>query len=256
MEYTIRQLAKLAGITTRTLRYYDEIDLLRPYRINASGYRIYSSKEADRLQQILFYRELGMGLLTIRQTLNAASFDQILSLKEHLNSLLDQKKQLDLLITNVTKTIQKEEGRIIMTDQEKFEGFKKQLIEENEQTYGEEIRTAYGNETINQSNEKISRLSAKDYQAMQELGDKINTLLEEAVRNGETPEGKAGQTIAKLHKQWLSYTWTSYTEKAYLGLVQMYVTDQRFTSYYDKNLAGCAAFLKKAVEEFLHNCSA
>jgi len=60
MEYTVQKLAELSGVTARTLRYYDEIGILKPARINSSGYRVYGSREVDRLQQILFYRELGM----------------------------------------------------------------------------------------------------------------------------------------------------------------------------------------------------
>jgi DNA-binding transcriptional MerR regulator len=76
MEYTIQKLAKLAGVSKRTLRYYDEIDLLKPARINSSGYRIYSQKEVDRLQQILFYRELGVDLHSIKEIMTDPTFDR------------------------------------------------------------------------------------------------------------------------------------------------------------------------------------
>lgn len=75
MEYTIKKLSSLAGVSTRTLRYYDEIGLLKPARMNSSGYRIYEAKEVDLLQQILFYRELGVSLETIRDIVTAPSFD-------------------------------------------------------------------------------------------------------------------------------------------------------------------------------------
>src|SRR3954451_1504741 len=105
MEYTVQKLASLAGVSTRTLRYYDEIGILKPARINSSGYRIYGPAEVDRLQQILFYRELGVSLDHIKKIITAPSFNGPIALKEHHEQLLDKRKQLDLLIANVEKTI-------------------------------------------------------------------------------------------------------------------------------------------------------
>jgi len=105
MEYTVQNLGKLAGISTRTLRYYDEIGILKPARINSSGYRIYGQAELDRLQQILFYRELGVSLIDIKNIINEPSFDGINALIEHRLKLLEKRKQIDLLIANVEKTI-------------------------------------------------------------------------------------------------------------------------------------------------------
>ncbi len=95
MEYTIQKLGQLAGISTRTLRYYDEIGILKPARINSSGYRIYGQKEVDLLQQILFYRALDIELDTIKKIITAPGFDGIRALGEHHTKLLEKRKQLD-----------------------------------------------------------------------------------------------------------------------------------------------------------------
>ncbi|MBP1157025.1 DNA-binding transcriptional MerR regulator [Paenibacillus sp. PvR052] len=97
MEYTVQKLALLAGVSTRTLRYYDEIGLLKPARINTSGYRIYGQPEVDRLQQILFYRELGVGLEEIKDLITSPSFDADHALRQHRERLLEKRKQLDAL---------------------------------------------------------------------------------------------------------------------------------------------------------------
>ena len=152
MEYTIQKLSRLAGVSTRTLRYYDEIELLKPARISSSGYRIYGKEEVDKLQQILFYRELGVSLDSIKNIITSPSFDGVVALKEHREKLLEKRKQLDLLITNVDKTISLTEGRIKMSDEEKFEGFKQKIIDDNEKKYGKEIRKKYGNDVIHKSN--------------------------------------------------------------------------------------------------------
>lgn len=102
MGYTVQKLGKLAGISTRTLRYYDEIGILKPERINSSGYRIYGQKEVERLQQILFYRELDVNLESIKNIVTARSFDGATALREHreklLEKLLEKREQLDMLI--------------------------------------------------------------------------------------------------------------------------------------------------------------
>ena len=159
MEYTVQKLAQLAGVSARTLRYYDEIDILKPARINSSGYRIYGQAEVDRLQQILFYRELGVDLDSIKNIVTAPSFDGAKALREHREKLLEKKKQLDLLIANVDKTIALTEGRMNMSDKEKFEGFKKKMIDENEKKYGKEIREKYGKDTVEKSNAKVLNMS-------------------------------------------------------------------------------------------------
>ena len=125
-------------ISTRTLRYYDEIGILKPARINSSGYRIYGQEEVDQLQQILFYRELGLQLDGIKEIMTSPSFNRTKALQEHHALLLDKRRQLDLLITNVENTIASAEGRKTMSDQEKFEGFKQKLIDDNEKKYGKE----------------------------------------------------------------------------------------------------------------------
>ena len=248
MEYTIQKLAHLAGISTRTLRYYDQIGLLSPARTNEAGYRIYGAKEVDVLQQILFYKEMGLELARIKEAIQDAEFDSLAALHSHLEKLIEKRRQIDLLIENVKKTIGKEEGKNKMSDQEKFEGFKKELVEKNEQKYGKEVREKYGDEVVDQSNANMMGLTEEQYTHMQELGEKINLLLEEAVKNHEYVEDEIGERVALLHKEWLGYTWQTYSTQAHRGLVQMYVLDERFKAYYDKNVEGCAEFLKQAVE--------
>lgn len=247
LEYTIQKLAKLAGISTRTLRYYDEKGLLTPARINSSGYRIYGPKEVDTLQQILFYKELGMNLADIRQTIHNPDFRPVTALKEHLAELQKRQEQLSLLIVNVTTTIQKEEGKMKMNDKEKFIGLKEHLVKENEEKYGEEVRTKYGSEEAEKSNAKLMNLTEEAYQAMQKLGSDIQMLLQKAVLESSDPSGALGLKIASMHKEWLLYTWSAYTKKAHRGVAQMYVADERFKTYYDSEVDGCAEFLKNAI---------
>ncbi|WP_433750322.1 MerR family transcriptional regulator [Falsibacillus pallidus] len=246
MEYTVQKLGKLAGISARTLRYYDEIDLLKPARINSSGYRIYGQGEVDLLQQILFYRELGLSLETIKEIIASPEFDSAKALNEHREQLLDRRKQLDLLIQNVEKTIAEKEGRTTMSNKEKFEGFKKKMIDENEEKYGKEIREKYGDETVDQSNQKVMNMTESEHEEANKLAVELHQTLADAFKTGD-PGGELGQKAAELHKNWLMIYWNSYSKEAHAGLAQMYVDDERFTAYYDKEQPGTAAFLRDAI---------
>ncbi|WFR55975.1 MerR family transcriptional regulator [Anaerocolumna sp. AGMB13025] len=246
MEYTVQKLGKLAGVSTRTLRYYDEIGLLKPARINSSGYRIYGTKEVDRLQQILFFRELGVSLDSIRDIVTAPSFNGLKALQEHHEKLLEKREQLNQLIANVEKTLAVTEGRTIMSDKEKFEGFKQTMLDENEKKYGREIREKYGDDTIENSNQKFKNMTQEQYEEVTNLAEAVTEKLKAAFKTGD-PAGELAQEAADLHRRWLCYYWDNYSKEAHAGIAQMYVDDERFTAYYDKEQPGTAKFLRDAI---------
>ena len=246
MEYTISKLAKLANVSARTLRYYDEINLLKPTRINSSGYRIYGQKEVDRLQQILFYRELGVELDTIISIMNNPNFDKSTALQSHLYQLELKRSRLEKLIEMVEKTIAYEKGEIEMSDEQKFEAFKDKLIEQNEEKYGEEIREKYGKDVVENSNAKFKNMSKEQYEHMVQLGEEILELLPKALSTGD-PASPLAQEVASKHKQWLTFTWPSYSKEAHRGVAEMYVADERFKAYYEKCGNGATEFLRDAI---------
>lgn len=246
MEYTVQHLGKLAGISTRTLRYYDEIALLMPARINSSGYRIYGQTEVDRLQQILFFRELGFPLEQIKEIMMSPSFDGTRALMDHREQLLDKRRQLDALIANVERTIASKEGRITMTDEQKFEGFKQKLIDDNEAKYGREIREKYGDDQVNKSNQKVKNMTRDQHDEVTRLANEVTDTLAEAFKLGD-PASELAQKAADLHKQWLCFYWTEYSKEAHAGLADMYVADDRFKAYYDEKQPGTAEFLRNAI---------
>ncbi len=250
MEYTVQKLAKLAGVSARTLRFYDEIGLLAPARISASGYRIYGPAQVDTLQQILFYRAMGMELGQIAQTLKSPTFDRMEALREHLKALEGKKAQVQQMIDTVQTTIEKEMGMRTMTDSEKFKGFKEKLIADNEEKYGVEIRERYGEDTVKKSNARMMKLTEEQYGKMEALGNEIMEKLKATVEGGLSPDSAEGREIAMLHKQWLGFTWGQYSPEAHKGLGDMYVADERFAAYYDKAAAGSAQFLRDAIHHW------
>ena len=246
MEYTVQRLGSLAGVSTRTLRYYDVIDLLKPARINSSGYRIYGQSEVDRLQQILFYRELGVSLENIKELMTASTFDGEQALREHREKLLDKRQQLDLLIANLDKTLAQTEGRMTMTNKERFEGFKQKLIDDNEVKYGKEVRNKYGDEQVNKSNQKVKNMTEVQHSQVEKLGADVIARLAEAFATGD-PAGELAQKTADLHHQWLNFYCNNYSKEAHAGLAQMYVDNEKFTTFYDANQPSSAIFLRDAV---------
>ena len=134
-----------------------------------------------------------------------------------------------------------------MSDKEKFEAFKRGVVEANEARYGREIRERYGDETVERANARVLSLTEEEYGQWKALGEEIKTDLARAVQAGEAATGAEGQRIAALHRRWLSYSWETYTPQAHAGLGQMYTADPRFTAYYDGEVPGCADFLRRAI---------
>lgn len=246
----IHELAKLSGITTRTLRYYDEIGLLIPEKRRDTGYRIYHQQHIDRLQQILFYRELDMPLDQIKDILNAEGFEQLKSLRQHQDALLLKKQYINGLLETVTKTIESIEDGITMTNEEKFEGFKQQIINENERYYGEEIRNKYGEGSVLGTYSMVRNMTEEQYQTMRAIEGTLLASLQEAMKEGN-PASELALEVAEHHKQWLSFYWPKYTKEAHVGLAQMYMEDQRFIEYYDSRVApGATQFLTACIVHY------
>lgn len=247
MDYHIQELAALAGVTTRALRWYDKIGLLRPKGFGANGYRCYGPEEVDRLQQILFYRALGVELGQIKAILDDPSFDRMAALRGHLAALQGEQARIAGLIHAVEATLAAEERKEPMSDKEKFEAFKQQAVAQNEARYGAEIRARYGDAEMDAANARALALTQEQYQLWTELGELILTKLADAVRAGADPAGEAGQEITALHKRWLCISQAPYDAKKHRGLAMLYTADERFTAYYDRAVPGCAAFLRDAI---------
>lgn len=252
MEYTVQKLAKLAGVTTRTLRYYDNIGLLCPVRQSSSGYRIYGIEEVDRLQQILFFRELDFPLEEIASFLADPAFDPADALRRHRQGLLARRDRLDKLIATVDKTIAAKERRLNMSDKEKFESFKEKLINDNEEAYGDEIREKYGSDTVEASNAKLRGMSEETYNHTIALNEEILALLDAAFADGADPAGQDAQKAAALHKEWIGYYWPQYTAEAHMGLAEMYVADERFAAHYNRGTPGKVELFRDALKIYLN----
>lgn len=248
--YTVHELANLSGCTVRTLHHYDELGLVRAQR-SPNGYRRYGSAEVDRLQQVLLYRACEMPLADIKRVLDDPAFDERAALLEHARELRSRRDRLDGLIASVEKTLANREGNEPMEDTEKFEAFKQGLVDDNEATYGEEVRERWGDDAADASNAKLMGMTQEQYRETQELEQGIKDALRAAMATGD-PAGEDGQRAADLHRQWLCRFWKdgTYSKAAHAGLAEMYVADDRFKAYYGAIAPGAAEFLRDAIKSY------
>ena len=249
--YTVKDLARLTGLTPRTLRYYDSIGLLCPRRGRDNDYRLYGGGEVDRLQQILLYRDMGLPLEEIKNLLDAPGFDREAALREHLTRLQERRREVDALIRAVQNTLHTIEGGITMTDKEKFEGMKRQAIEENEAAYGRELREKYGDDAVEEHKARLARMSEQEWEETQADEEAYKAALRRAVEAGD-PAGADAREAVRLHAAWLAHYWPEgkVTPQAHMGMAEMYTQDERFAAYYEKAAPGCAAFFEKAVKAY------
>lgn len=254
MTYSIKQMSRLSGLTPRTLRYYDEIGLLKPAGLRDSGYRFYDGKEVDRLQQILFYRELGFPLGEIKKMLEAPGYNKETALVSHLASMIAKREQMDTLIHNLQKTLRALRGEQTMSDKEKFEGFKQQMLDQNEDEYGKEVREKYGDDIVDASYRKIKNMTQQEMDDAARLSDEVNQAIGDALATKD-PTSAAAMKACSLHKKWLEIYWPDgyYRPEAHKGLADMYCQDPRFRAYYEKIGPDCADFLKQAIDHYCDN---
>lgn len=242
---TIKQLATLSGVTTRTLRHYDEIGLFQPVAHSESGYRLYDEQQSIILQQILLYRQMGLTLSDIAHIVHATDFDVQQALEMHLAHLQQEVQQLQQKMQTVEKTLRYVKGEITMTANEQFEGFKQQQLAQNEARYGQEIRAKYGEESVKAAYNQYKNLTPQQFEGAQNLENQLFTLLGHML---EQEDAETLLEIAELHKRWLSMYWPTYTKEAHKGLAEMYIADERFTAYYDERVAtGATQLLYKAI---------
>ena len=241
---TVKQLSDLAGITRRTLHYYDEIDLLKPTETCSNGYRYYGEDAILRLQQILLYRQLGLSLDMIRRILNNPSFDVIAALQNHKKELKKRVDQLQRLEKTVDDTILYIEGKKQMSQKQLFKAFS----EEEQAKYEEEAKQMYDPEIVKTSNEKWRKLTDAEKQQIGEEGNAVYRDILQAMPNGaSSPEVQA--CIERWRKH-MEHFWSPNDDQL-LGLANLYNDDPRFKANFDKIDHQLAAFMREAVKIYV-----
>ncbi|MCX4982308.1 MerR family transcriptional regulator [Streptomyces sp. NBC_00572] len=239
MEWSIQEIAKKAGTTSRTLRHYGDRGLLEPSRIGANGYRYYDQAALVRLQRILLLRELGLSLPAIAEVL-AGQRDTSAALRTHLALLEQERERIGRRIASVRTTLHKtENGEELMAD-EVFDGF-------DHTVYEEEVTERWGRDAYEKGDRWWRSLTAAQKKAFMDEQAGIARDFAQALKDGLTAGSDEVQAIARRQVAWLSTT-TTPSKEYVIGLGRMYVDDPRFTANYDKHGEGTAVLVRDAME--------
>jgi DNA-binding transcriptional MerR regulator len=235
----INEVAKLTGISVRTLHYYDGIGLLHPCEVTETGYRLYDEKDLDCLQQILFFRELDFPLKDIQELINNPAFDKHKALENHKKLLLLKRNRCNDLIALVDKTLK---GDADMS----FKEFDSSEIEAAQKKYADEVKEKWGNtDAYAESKRKTSKYSKEDWAKITAEADEIfENFAANMSKSPNAPE------VQKLVADWQAHITKHYyncTKEILAGLGEMYVQDERFTQNIDRHGKGLAAFMSRAI---------
>jgi len=244
MKYTVKKLADLAGVTPRTLRFYDRKGLLKPDAVGANGYRYYGPKSLIRLQQILFYRELDLPLAESRDLMGRRGFSAVRALEGHRQALQARIERLRRLIATVDETLLHLKGETPMPDKKLFEPFS----DERQEAYARRAEKIYDPETVRASNRKWKAMGEAERKRVMDEGNAVYADIIAAI-----PEGPASPRVqaclARWHKHLLHF-WTPAKEHL-LGLAATYNDQPEFRANFDAMDPRLAPFMKEAVAVYV-----
>ncbi len=243
MSWSIVEVARRAGVSSRTLRHYDDVGLVPPAYVGSNGYRYYEDEQLLRLQEVLVLRELGLSLDAIRHVLEGTA-DRTAVLREHHAALLAERDRLDRLAGTVARTIDRKDGDT-MGPEELFEGFDAERQRGYEadliERYGEQVR-----DKIDESWRRIGAMTKVDADRIQaelaERDQEYAALLDAGV----APDDPRTQRVTAGHYAWVCQFWTPSAE-AFAGLGDMYVDHPDFHARYEAIRPGLAEFVRDAM---------
>lgn len=248
MRYTVNTLAKLSGVSISMLRYYDEINLLKPAYRDNNGYRYYEREQLLMLQQILFYRELGFSLKNIQKIIGSTNFDRIEALKSHKHILMQNIKRTQELINTINTTISYLKGEATMQNEGLYYGFNdKKQTEYEEYLVNEHGDTA--KTLIAEGKERTKSWQQQDWDNMKQQHDVLNKTLIQAMQQGLAPDSVEVQNLVQQHYKIIDQFYTP-TKEVYIGLGKMYCDNNDFRNFYDAYHPNLAKFLAQAMEIF------
>jgi len=250
MAYTVKKLAALSGVSVRTLHFYDEVGLLKPAYHGANGYRFYEEPQLLVLQQILFYRELGLELKQIKKVLNRPDFDKITALESHRKVLRKNLNKTRKLIVTIDKTIEHLKGKRKMKSQELFVGFDPKEQARHEQylidRFGEGMR-----EGIEQSKKKVKHWTKADWEKSGSAFNAICSDLVACINRNLSAESQEAQAVIRRHYEWLKQFWTPNRE-SYAGHTLL-ITDSELRKAYEKHDTRLPEFTAAAIKAFANS---
>ncbi|MEM8589855.1 MAG: MerR family transcriptional regulator [Pseudomonadota bacterium] len=248
--YTVKQVARLSGVSVRTLHHYHDLGLLTPALIGENRYRYYRERELLRLQQILFYREFGIPLNEIAAFLDRPNFDHVAALEQHRARLQAETKRTRQLIRTIDRTIAQLKGAGAMRHADLYKGFSP----EKQAAYEDWLTDAYGDgmeEKIEATRAYLKDWSDRDHaDAMAELAE-LEAAIAKQMAEGTAPQSADLDPLLDRHRAWVARMWgRDCTPDAYAGLADLYLAHPDFAARYEAIASGFTEFLTEAMKAY------
>jgi DNA-binding transcriptional MerR regulator len=244
MSHTVGAVARMAGVTVRTLHHYDEIGLLKPSGRSGAGYRRYGDADLERLQRILFYRELGFGLDQIKDVMTAGDLDAIDHLRQQHAMLRDRIRRIERMLAAVEQAMEAHTMGINLTPEERLEVFG----DFDPDARAAEVEERWGQtDAYRETARRASRYTKADWQRIKAEGQRAIEQVVAAMQSGrpaDSPEAMAG---AEGHRRQIHDNFYDCSNEMHVGLAEMYLADPRFTATYEKIAPGLAQYLHDAI---------
>ncbi|GHJ46818.1 HTH-type transcriptional activator TipA [Catellatospora sp. TT07R-123] len=244
MAYTVGKVADLAGVTVRTLHHYDEIGLLSPGGRSHSGYRRYDDADLERLQQIMYYRELGFSLEEIAAILADPRADATAHLRRQHELLTGRIKRMQEMVTAIEFAMEADKVGIQLTPEERFEVFG----DFNPDDHAEEARQRWGGtDAYQESARRTAQYSKDDWLRHKSENEDWGRRVTELMDSGAAADSPAAKELAEAHRQIISRWFYECSYEIHTGLADMYLADERFTATYEAMKPGLTQFLHDAI---------
>jgi DNA-binding transcriptional MerR regulator len=244
MAFTVGELAKLTGVTVRTLHHYDEIGLVQPSGRSEAGYRLYADADVLRLQRVLLYRELGLPLDQIATVLDDPGESARASLLAHRNVLVQKRERLDAMLAALDAALRHEEGtRPMQPDDVKsmFEGF-------DPEAYTEEAEQRWGHtDAYKESRRRTKQYGKAEWDAIRRDGEQVYQRFAELMREGAPPTDARVRGVVEAHRLHIHRWFYPCSPEIQRGLAELYIGDPRFQANIDKTAPGLAQFIHDAI---------
>lgn len=240
---TVGEVSKLANVTVRTLHHYDAIGLVRPSGRTEAGYRLYDDGDLERLQTVLFYRELGFPLDEIRTVMSEADFDRAQALREQRELLQLEASRIERMIRALDDVIEAHARGDTMSDDAMFEVFgpeQRECQREAEQRWGD-------TDAYKQSRRRTAHYTEDDWAEVKAESRRILERIAEVYRSGAAPDSAAAMEAVEAHRQQIHDRFYDLPHEMQVVLAEMYVQDPRFTATYEAMATGLTTWVRDAI---------
>ncbi len=247
MAYTVKKLAKLSGVSVRTLHFYDQIGLLKPAYYGSNHYRYYEDEQLLSLQQILFFRELGFSLSDIHKILNSNDFDKVEALRLHRHTLQKKLERVSQLIETIDKTMVYLRGELKMNNEELYHGFGSEKQRQYERYLLDSGKVSQ--EELAKVQAKTKRWQKQDWEKIKGQAEELNQMLVAAIQQKLKPTAPEVQSLIYKHYEWIRCFWKP-SKESYRGLGQLYCEHPDFRKFYEHYHPRLPEYLAEAMKEF------